>query len=290
MATGFPAPFIKFREDDANGLPLAGGLLYSYVAGTSSGLPTYTTPALNVANLNPTVLDASGRASVFIPDGVGYKFVLTDKIGNLIWSVDNVMVPQVAAAAVPGAVPAGGIIAFGGIAAPAGWLLCDGGTYSTAGIYNPLFLAIGQTYGGSGGVFQVPNLQQRFPLGKAPSGAAGSLGAAAGLFNHVHSGPSHTHTIPAHFHAAPVHLHQVPYNGWTTVVQSNAGLMAGILQAGGYGSGSESTISQASANNLTVNSAPANTDSKALTTDADGIASTGTADPPYLVVNYIIKL
>ena len=93
---GFPAPFIKFREDDANGFPLAGGKLYSFMAGTSTPLATYTTQALDVPNTNPVILDASGRASIFLEDGVGYKFILHDALDNEMWSVDNVQIPKVA--------------------------------------------------------------------------------------------------------------------------------------------------------------------------------------------------
>ena len=67
---GYPAPFIKFREDDANGNPLAGGKLFSYAAGTSTPLATYTSSTLATKNTNPVVLDASGRASVWVEDGV----------------------------------------------------------------------------------------------------------------------------------------------------------------------------------------------------------------------------
>ena len=139
---GFPAPFIKFREDDVNGLPLAGGKLYSYAAGTSTPQPTYTTQALTTPNANPTILDASGRASIYVSDGVGYKFVLTDALGSLMWTEDNVQVPLVSPAPAPaGQMPAGAIVAFAGTAVPTGWLFCNGDLISNATYLN-LFLAI----------------------------------------------------------------------------------------------------------------------------------------------------
>ena len=75
-----------------NGLPLAGGLLYTYQAGTSTPLATYTTNAGSIANANPIVLDASGRPpnEVWISSGISYKFVLQDASAVQIWSMDNI--------------------------------------------------------------------------------------------------------------------------------------------------------------------------------------------------------
>ncbi len=185
---GFPAPFIKFHEVDANGYPLAGGKLYSYAAGTSTPLPTYTSQALDVPNTNPVILDASGRANVWVDDGVGYKFVLHDARDNVIWSVDNVQVPQVAPAAVPAAVPPGAIMEFGGATLPAGWLWCDGAAYSTTA-HPALFDAILYVHGGAGATFNVPDFRQRFPMGKATSGTGVVLGSTGGMIDHTHSVP-----------------------------------------------------------------------------------------------------
>jgi len=63
---------------DNNGIPLAGGLLYSYASGTTTPQATYTTPAADVANANPIVLDAAGRTTneIWLSNGYAYKFVL----------------------------------------------------------------------------------------------------------------------------------------------------------------------------------------------------------------------
>lgn len=84
------SPLIKFREFDANGLPLIGGLLYSYVAGTTTPQATYTDQSGNTPNSNPVVLDSSGRASIWVDPTLAYKFVLNDALGNLIYTVDQV--------------------------------------------------------------------------------------------------------------------------------------------------------------------------------------------------------
>ena len=83
-------PFIKFRELDSNGDPLSGGKLYAYVAGTSIPAATYTDESGSTPNSNPVILDASGRADVWLSASTNYKFVLHDSSDNLIYSVDDV--------------------------------------------------------------------------------------------------------------------------------------------------------------------------------------------------------
>lgn len=89
----------KFRAFDSNGDPLSGGLLYSYAAGTSTPLATYTTRAGSVANANPVVLDADGEADVWTTPGVDYKFELRNSAGVVQWTVDNVPSPAQQSAA-----------------------------------------------------------------------------------------------------------------------------------------------------------------------------------------------
>lgn len=74
---------------NANGAPLAGGKLYSYIAGTTTPLVTYTDETAVTPNTNPIVLNSAGQASVWLGAGA-YKFTLTDSLGNLQWTVDNV--------------------------------------------------------------------------------------------------------------------------------------------------------------------------------------------------------
>lgn len=85
-------PNLKFREVDTNGDPLVGGLLYSYVAGTTTLFATFTDQTETTSNANPTVLDANGEADVWIGTG-NYKFILTDANGVERLSQDNVRLP-----------------------------------------------------------------------------------------------------------------------------------------------------------------------------------------------------
>ena len=77
---------------DNNGVPLTGGLLYSYYAGTSTPVATYTSYLGNIQNANPIVLDSSGRVTseIWLTYAVGYKFVLKTAAGVQIWSYDNI--------------------------------------------------------------------------------------------------------------------------------------------------------------------------------------------------------
>jgi len=75
------------------GAVLTGGKLYTYAAGTTTPLTSYTTSAGTVARTNPIVLDAAGR----VPDGgeiwitsASYKFVLKDSTDVLIATYDNI--------------------------------------------------------------------------------------------------------------------------------------------------------------------------------------------------------
>lgn len=83
------APFIFWQLLDNNGDPLNGGKLYAYEAGTTTPKDTFNDESGDTANTNPVVLDASGRADVWL--GVGeYKFSLFDSADNLIKTVDNI--------------------------------------------------------------------------------------------------------------------------------------------------------------------------------------------------------
>lgn len=82
-----PSP--KQQYFDNNGNLLVGGKLYSFVAGTTTPLATYTSSAVTIANPNPTILDSRGEATIWLAD-VAYKLRLTDANDVEIWTVDNV--------------------------------------------------------------------------------------------------------------------------------------------------------------------------------------------------------
>ena len=78
---------------DNNGVPLAGGLIYTYLAGTNTPAATYTSSTGLIAHSNPIVLDAAGRIAtgeVWLTSGVDYKFLVKTSLGVQLGSYDNI--------------------------------------------------------------------------------------------------------------------------------------------------------------------------------------------------------
>lgn len=75
-----------------NGVPLSGGLLYTYAAGTTTPQTTYTSSSGAVPNANPIVLNSAGRvpSQVWLTVGSSYKFLLQNSAATQIWSQDNI--------------------------------------------------------------------------------------------------------------------------------------------------------------------------------------------------------
>lgn len=82
-------PMVKARFFDANGDPLAGGKVYSYIAGTSTPLVTYSDDEVT-PNTNPVILDANGEADIWLASASNYKIVLKDSDDVTQWTVDDV--------------------------------------------------------------------------------------------------------------------------------------------------------------------------------------------------------
>lgn len=77
---------------DNNGNPLAGGKIFTYAAGTTTNVATYTSSNGSIAHSNPIILDGAGRVpsgEIWLTDGITYKFVVQDAANNLIGTYDN---------------------------------------------------------------------------------------------------------------------------------------------------------------------------------------------------------
>jgi hypothetical protein len=134
---------------DDNGVPLAGGLIYTYQAGSSTPLVTYTTSNGTIANANPIVLDASGRTpqQIWLLTGYSYKFILQNADAVLIQTLDNIYPILQNAPTTSVAVPSGCILLWSGSTGsiPATWLLCDG-TNGTPDLRDRFLVGAGNTY------------------------------------------------------------------------------------------------------------------------------------------------
>lgn len=82
----------QFFNND--GVPLAGGLIYTYAAGTSTPATTYTDSSGMIQHSNPIVLDSAGRVpggEIWLSDNETYKFVIKDANLTLIGTYDNLV-------------------------------------------------------------------------------------------------------------------------------------------------------------------------------------------------------
>jgi microcystin-dependent protein len=145
-----------FQFLTTTGLPLSGGLLYTYQAGSSTPLTTYSDNGGTIANANPIVLGVDGRpqTEIWLTQGFNYKFILTDSSNNIIQSYDNLYGILQTAPAVSGTVPSGLIAIWSGSvgAIPSGWVICNGQN-GTPDLRNSFVLGAGNTYavGATGG-------------------------------------------------------------------------------------------------------------------------------------------
>lgn len=87
------SPVLNEPQIDANGDPLAGGFIYTYLAGTTTPVTTYKT-STGTAHSNPIVLDAAGYypsgTQLWLDSGKTYKFVVQDSLGATVRTIDNI--------------------------------------------------------------------------------------------------------------------------------------------------------------------------------------------------------
>jgi len=87
-------PWIEQRFFTADGVPLIGGKVWTYVAGTSTPQATYTDVDLTPesAHTNPIILDGEARPEdgpiFLLPNG--YKFIVTDSEDVPQYTIDNI--------------------------------------------------------------------------------------------------------------------------------------------------------------------------------------------------------
>jgi len=170
-----------FNFLDVDGLPLAGGKINTYQAGSTTPFTTYTDVNGLIANTNPIILGTDGRppAEIWLTEGFFYKFVLTDADDVVIQTYDNLYgsistIPVVA----PASLPAGCILLWSGSigSIPSGFALCNG-------------------------LNGTPDLRNRFIVGAGSTYAVDATGGSADaiVVSHTHSAsvtdPGHTHGI-----------------------------------------------------------------------------------------------
>jgi hypothetical protein len=91
MAGLTPSP--KQQIFGTDGLPLVGGKIYTYAAGTSTPIATYTDSSAGTANTNPIILDSLGQAEIWLLNTTSYKFIVKDADDVLLYTVDYISIP-----------------------------------------------------------------------------------------------------------------------------------------------------------------------------------------------------
>jgi hypothetical protein len=177
-----------FQFFTTTGSPLAGGKIYTYQAGSSTPLATYSDNAGLIANANPIILGSDGRPSteIWLTYGYNYKFVLKDSNDVTIQTYDNIYGIVGVQASTVSPFSSGMIMLWSGAigSIPSGWYLCDG-TNGT------------------------PNLTDKFIVG---AGSAYSVGGTGGSADSIVV--SHTHTATSSSSVTdPGHNHQIYFDG-----------------------------------------------------------------------------
>ena len=185
---------------DNNGIPLAGGLIYQYQAGSTTPFATYTTVNGTTPNSNPIILDSAGRPpqEIWMQTGYSYKFVIQTSAGVTLQTLDNLYPILQSSTSSSSAFTAGMIILWSGSigSIPTGWALCNGSSGT-------------------------PDLRDRFVVAAGSTYAVGATGGSADAVV-----VSHTHTATV---TDPGHLH----NPSTTFLSSNVGSTAAAVGSSG---------------------------------------------------------
>jgi hypothetical protein len=237
---------------DNNGQPLNGGLIYTYQAGSTTPLASYTTINGTIANTNPIVLDSSGRppTDVWLTYGYFYKFVVKTSAAVTIGTYDNIYGIIGVQASSGTTIPTGLISLWSGAigSVPAGWYLCDGANGT-------------------------PDLRNRFLVG---AGSTYSVNATGGSADSI---------VVSHTHTATSAVTDAGHRHLTAIVDS-----AGSLSFGNSNPTSYTGITGGVSTNYVEYTSTATTGVTVATTNASaGTSGTNQNLPPYYALAYIMK-
>ena len=176
-------------------------------------------------------------------------------LGTGVSSTDAVNVAQLATV---NSVVTGTIQMWPTVTAPTGYLLC-GGTAVSRSTYAALYAVIGTTFGVGDGTttFNLPNYSDRMPIGSGTAALAATGGSKDAVV------VSHTHTASV---SDPGHAHTL--RGYTTAGQPGNQV--------DVGSGTQSTSTA--------------TTGISVSNSTTGVSGTNANLPPYLSINFIIKV
>ena len=246
------------------GLPLAGGQLYCYQAGSSTPLTTYTTSSGNIPCSNPIILGSDGKLpyELWLQYGYSYKLILEDANSNIVDTYDNIagIITQIPATSP--ALPSGAILIWSGSigSIPSGFVLCNG-LNSTPDLRNSFILGAGNTY---------------------------TVGQTGGSADSIVVSHTHTATVndPQHSHGDsssvtdPGHVHSY-VKGLPSIAGGGAGGRIGDYTTGNTGSAATGISVSTSINNASTGIS--------VTNQSAGVSGSGANLPPYYALCYIMK-
>jgi microcystin-dependent protein len=267
------ATSLVIASDTSGTLAFAGGTGTAMTI--ASGVVTLTTPlaitsgGTGVNSLGTGVATALGQnvtgsgsivlatsPSMASPTFTGTPIAPTATVGTNTTQIATTAFVQTGLGTV-NSVIAGTIQMWPTVSAPSGYLLCDGTAVSRT-TYATLFGVVGTTFGTGDGstTFNLPNYQDRMPIGKGT--IAASIGATGGSKDAIVV--SHTHSIsdPGHAHANNVDNSSTNYGGGPSIFGNSTGAYTQTAYTG-----------------ISVNTA--------------GASGTNANLPPYLSINFIIK-
>lgn len=278
---------------DSNGVPLAGGRLYTYAAGTTTPETSYTASDGLTANANPIELNSAGRVSgtteVWLTITTAYKFVLKTAEDVQLWSADDIS--GIAGVGNPLPVSSGGT----GRATATAYAVVCGGTTATGPLQSIASVGTTGQVLTSNGVGALPTMQASFVAGMIIiwSGSVGSIPTGwllcdgtlstpnlrdrfvvgAGSTYAVNAtGGSADAVVVSHTHVAtvtdPGHVHSIGISA--TLAGTTSG--GGIVNTGSINTNSAVT-------GVTVSNA----------VPAGSVSGTNANLPPYYALCYIMK-
>jgi hypothetical protein len=244
-----------FQFFSNEGLPLAGGKLQTFQAGSTTPLATYTDSSGLVANTNPIILGTSGRPpeTIWLEAGFFYKFVLSDANDVVIQTYDNLygIIDAQPPSATP--IPVGGILLWSGSigSIPAGFVLCNGNNGT-------------------------PDLRDRFIVGAGSNYVVNATGGSADSTLPIHTHGATSASISESVVTDPGHTHNAGSSVFVQTIEDGSSVRLSN-NSGNATSSSTTGISVATTTTTTTTNANA------------GVSATNGNLPPYYALCYIMK-
>jgi len=279
---------------DANGVPLSGGKLYTYAAGTTTPQTTYTSISGVVANENPIILNSEGRVSgtneVWLDITVAYKLILKTSADVQLWSADDLSGIAGLGSALP--VASGGT----GVSSNTAYAVLCGGTTATNPIQSIASVGTAGQVLTSNGAGALPTMQAAFVSGMIIlwSGSSASIptgfllcdgtSSTPDLRNRFVVGAGSTYAVNATGGSANATLPSHTHTATSTVTDPSH---SHSFQVSGSGSGNPSSTNAGSSTAATNTAVTGITVATSISTE--GSSATNANLPPYYALCYIMK-